>query len=317
MGPRTSRAARRFYTLAPVAHPTTGEARGLALVALSTLAYGVQPIFGKIAYAAGVQPLPLLAWRYLIALVCLELLERGPRPPLRVRLRLWGIGSVFVVNSVAYFMALDALPASVTALVLFSYPVIVALFAALAGIEALTWRSLLAALAAFAGCALTAGGLRLSAGLPARGVAWALAAAVVYAGYVVLSSRFGRGVEARVLVLHLVQAAALICVVMALLGPGLSLPRDPRAWLSVAAIAVVSTVVSMVAFLAGMALVGPSRASVLASLEVLVTLLLAFLLLGERLTAPQWCGAALILGAVAFQNMAALQRVLRRRPQPD
>jgi hypothetical protein len=60
-----------------------------------------------------------------------------------------------------------------------------------------------------------------------------------------------------------------------------------------------------------MALVGPSRASVLSSLEVLVTLVLAFLLLGERLTAPQWAGAALILGAVAFQNAAALQRVLR------
>ena len=287
------------------------EARGLALIALSTLAYGVQPIFGKVAYAAGVEPLPLLAWRYLIALVCLELVERGPRPPLRVRLRLWGIGSVFVFNSIAYFMALDALPASVTAPVLFTYPVIVALFAALFAVEPLTWRALFAALGAFLGCALTAGGLRLSEGLPAKGVAWALAAALVYAGYVVLSSRFGRGVPARVLALHLVQVAALLCVVLALLGPGLGLPRDPRAWLSVAAIAVVSTVVSMTAFLAGMALVGPSRASVLSSLEVLVTLALAFLLLDERLAPRQWAGAALILGAVAFQNAAAL--TARRR----
>ena len=298
-------------------HPHKSEARGLALIALSTLAYGVQPIFGKVAYAAGVEPLPLLAWRYLIALVFLELLERGPRPPLRVRLRLWAIGSVFVVNSIAYFMALDALPASVTVLVLYTYPVIVALFAALAGVEPLTWRSLLAALGAFAGCALTAGGLTLSGGLPTRGVAWALAAALVYAGFVVLSSRFGKGVPARVLALHLVQVAALWCVLLSWLGPGLWLPRDPRAWLAVAAIAVVSTVVSMVAFLAGMALVGPSRASVLSSLEVLVTLVLAFLLLGERLTPPQWAGAALILGAVAFQNAAALQQILRRPSQPD
>jgi len=300
-----------------VAHVPRHEARGLALIALSTLAYGVQPIFGKVAYAAGVEPLPLLAWRYLIALVFLELLERGPRPPLRVRLRLWAIGSVFVVNSIAYFMALDALPASVTVLVLYTYPVIVALFAALAGVEPLTWRSLLAALGAFAGCALTAGGLRLHAGAPARGVAWALAAALVYAGFVVLSSRFGKDVPARVLALHLVQVAALLCVVFAWLGPGLSLPRAPRAWLAVAAIAVVSTVVSMVAFLAGMALVGPSRASVLSSLEVLVTLVFAFLLLRERLTPPQWAGAALILGAVAFQNAAALQQILRRRSQPN
>ena len=292
------------------------EARGLALIALSTLAYGVQPIFGKVAYAAGVEPLPLLAWRYMIALVCLELVERGPRPPLGVRLRLWGIGSVFVVNSVAYFMALEALPASVTALVLFTYPVIVALLAALAGVEPLSGRSLVAALAAFLGCAFTAGGLRFSAALKAHGVAWALTAAVVYAGFVVLSSRFGRGVPARVLALHLVQVAALLCVVFALLGPGLSLPRDPRAWLGVAAIAVVSTVVPMIAFLAGMAVVGPSRASVLSSLEVLVTLVLAFLVLGERLAPRQWAGAALILGAVAFQNAPALQQVLRRRSQP-
>jgi drug/metabolite transporter (DMT)-like permease len=131
----------------------------------------------------------------------------------------------------------------------------------------------------------------------------------------VLSSRFGAGVPARVLALHVVQAASVLCVVVALLGPGLALPRDPRAWLSVAAIAVVSTVVSMVAFLAGMALVGPSRASVLASLEVLVTLVLAFLLLGERLLPVQWAGAVLILGAVAFQNAAALRQVLRR-PAP-
>ena len=286
------------------------ETRGLALVGLSTLAYGIQPLFGKAAYASGVAPLTLLAWRYLIALVCLQLLERGPRPPLATRLRLWGVGSVFVVNSIAYFKALEALPASVTALLLYSYPVIVALLAALVGVEALTWRSLVAALAAFTGCALTAGGLGLSAGLPVHGVAWALVAAAVYASFVVLSSRFGGEVKARVLVLHLLQVAAVLCVAAALCGPGLALPSEAGAWLSVLGMAVVSTVVSMVAFLAGMAIVGPSRASVLASLEVLVTLVLAFLLLGERLTPAQWGGAVLILGAVAFQNAAALRRAM-------
>jgi drug/metabolite transporter (DMT)-like permease len=286
------------------------EARGLALVALSTLAYGVQPVFGKIAYAAGVEPLPLLAWRYLIASLCLAVLVRGPMPPLRERLKLWAIGSIFVGNSVSYFMALSLMPASVTTLITFSFPVIVALVAALAGVERLTWRSLVAAVAAFTGCALTAGGLQLASGLSARGVAWALAGATIYATYVVVSSRFGRGVPARLLALHLVQVSAVICALLAIAGPGLALPADPRAWLSVAAIAVVSTVVSMSAFLAGMAIVGPSRASVLASLEVVVTLALAIALLGERLTPAQWTGAALILGAVAFQNLPAMRRAV-------
>jgi drug/metabolite transporter (DMT)-like permease len=290
-----------------VATSSRDEARGLLLVALSTLAYGVLPILGKVAYAAGVRPLPLLAWRYVVAAALIAILDRGERPPLRVRVRLWAIGSVFVVNSIAYFRALDLIPASVTALVLYTYPVIVVLLAALFGVERFTWRSLLATLGAFLGCALTAGGAPAGTSLRPSGIAWALAAAVVYASYIVLSSRFGVGVPARVLALHLAQAAAVLCVAAGIAGEGLALPIDARGLL---AVAVVSTVVAMTAFLAGMALVGPTRASVLSSLEVIVTLALAHLLLGERLSAWQWAGAALILGAVAFQSAFALRRAM-------
>jgi drug/metabolite transporter (DMT)-like permease len=286
------------------------ETRGLALVFLSTLAYGVLPILGKAAYADGVRPLPLLAWRYVIAAALIALLERGPRPPLRVRVRLWAVGSVFVFNSIAYFRALEQIPASVTALVLYTYPVMVALLAALAGVERLTGRALLAALAAFAGCALTAGGAAPGAPLPVSGIAWALGAALVYASYIVLSSRFGAGVAARVLALHLAQVAAVVCVVLALADGGLALPArpgrppqrrrhrrrldgggddrlprrdgargsDPRV---------------------GPQLARGDRHPVL-----------AFLLLGERLAAWQWAGALLILGAVAFQNLGALRRAM-------
>jgi len=287
------------------------ETRGLALVAFSTIAYGVLPVLGKVAYAAGVKALPLLAWRYVIAALLIAFLARGPRPPLRERLRLWAIGSVFVFNSIAYFRALETIPASVTALVLYTYPVIVALFAALLGVERLTGRALLAAAGAFAGCALTASGAPSGAPLALAGVAWALAAAVIYASYIALSSRFGAGVPARTLALHLAQAAAVICVVFALADGGLALPLDPRGLAAVAGIGVVSTVVAMTAFLAGMAIIGPTRASVLSSLEVLVTLVLAFALLGERLGSWQWAGAALILSAVALQNAAALRQAWR------
>lgn len=292
------------------------ETRGIALVALSTMAYGILPILAKVAYAAGVAILPLLAWRYVIAAVLIALLERGGQPPpLRTRLRLWAIGSVFVFNSIAYFRALEQIPASVTALVLYTYPVLVAFLAALVGVERLRWRALLAALGAFAGCALTAGGAPQGEPLPLSGIAWALLAALVYASYIVLSSRFGAGVPARVLALHLAQAAAVLCVAFALADGGLSLPLDPRALLAVAGMGVVSTVVAMTTFLAGMALIGPTRASVLSSLEVIVTLVLAFLFLGERLSPWQWAGAALILGAVALQNLGVLRRAMMARSQ--
>ena len=301
--------------LAGVTNRPKDEARGLALVACSTLAYGVLPILGKLAYAAGVTPLPLLAWRYAIAAALIAAIDRSPPLPLRTRLRLWAVGGVFVFNSIAYFRALETIPASVTSLVLYTYPVLVALLAGAAGLERLTPRGLLAALAAFVGCALTAGGAPAGERLSTAGVAWALLAAVIYASYIVLSSRFGAGVPARALAMHLSQVAAVVCSGAALWGEGLALPAAPQAWLSVAGIGVVSTVVAMTTFLAGMALVGPTRASVLSSLEVIVTLAFAFLFLGERLAALQWLGALLILGAVAWQNAGALRALAGRRPR--
>jgi drug/metabolite transporter (DMT)-like permease len=287
------------------------EARGLLLVAISTLSYGVLPILGKLAYAAGVLPQPLLAWRYGIAALVIGALERGERPPLRVRLRLWALGAVFVCNSIAFFRALETVPASIVSLVLYTYPVIVTLLAAAVGLESLTLRGLLVASAAFAGCALTAAGATGGQSFAAAGIGWALLAACLYATYIVASSRFGGGASAGTMALHLAQAAAVVCIAVALAGPGVALPPQPRAWLLVAAIGLVPTVVAITTFLAGMAIVGPTRACVLASFEVVVTLVLAFALLGEKLQPRQWAGALLILGAVVWQNATALRQ--RRR----
>jgi drug/metabolite transporter (DMT)-like permease len=297
------------------------ETRGVALVVTSTLAFGVLPILGKLAYAAGVGTLPLLAWRYGIAALLFSLLLRGRSPGWPVRLRLWALGGVFVLNSLVYFIALRTVSASVVALLLYCYPVIVTLLAAAAGLERLTLRSLAVALLAFAGCALAADAdigsiLRSSPGVGRSpvgiepGVLFALAAALIYASYLVISARFCAEVPAPVLAQHLAQVSALVCIGLALANGGVALPPSPRAWLPVLGIALVSTVIALFTFLAGMALVGPTRASVLSSLEVIVTLSIAFVLLGERLGPRQWAGAALILGAVAWQNAGAL-RALR------
>jgi drug/metabolite transporter (DMT)-like permease len=105
-----------------------------------------------------------------------------------------------------------------------------------------------------------------------------------------------------------------VCGVLAVSTGDVGLPTAPRAWLPVLGIAVVSTVLALRMFLAGLARVGPTRASVVSSLEVVVTLVLAFVLLGERLGPLQWLGAVLILGAVALQNLGALRRVARVAP---
>jgi drug/metabolite transporter (DMT)-like permease len=283
------------------------DRQGLILILVSTLAYGTLPIIGKSAYAAGVRPEPLLAWRFVIATALFALMSRGQGTviTLRQRLTLWGLGIVFVINALAYFTALETVPAATVALLIYTYPVIVTLLSGFAGLDPLTPRGLGGAGLAVAGCALTATG-EIAGG---TGVLYALASAFIYAMYVVLSSHFAAGVPSLTAALHLAQASAVVCIAWALGHGGLAVPSSFQAWASIVGLAVISTVVALRAFLAGLARVGPARASVLSSLEVVVTMTLAVLVLGERLGLRQWAGALLILGAVAFQNLATLRRL--------
>jgi len=285
----------------PEAAAGAATARGLALVLLSTLAYGSMPILARAAYAEGTSLSTLLAWRFAVAALVFGVgARRAPRLALRTRLMLWGLGAVFVVNSLAYFLALERVPVPVLALLLYTYPVIVTLLSALAGIEPLTPRNLLAALLAFSGGALTVGPL---ARAQLAGVLLALTAAFVYSLYIVLSSRFASNVPSEAAARHVVQTAVVCYFPAAVLRGELAPPASLGAVAAILAIGALCTVLALRAFLAGVALIGPSRASVVSAFEIVVTLVLAAVFLDERAGAPALAGGALILSGVALQQL--------------
>jgi drug/metabolite transporter (DMT)-like permease len=69
-------------------------------------------------------------------------------------------------------------------------------------------------------------------------------------------------------------------------------------WGWLAALAAVSTVGAISLFFAGLRRVGPTAASILSTVEPLVTVVLAFLVFGETLGIVQTFGGALVLAAV-------------------
>ena len=146
------------------------------------------------------------------------------------------------------------------------------------------------------------------------GAVLGLAAAVTYATYILVSEPVTRRLEATAF-------AALVCTGAAVpLTLGAALLGDLRpddvsaaGWGWLAGIAVVCSVASISFFFAGLRRVGATTASILATLEPLVTVVLAALIFGERLSGPQLAGAAVMLGAVL---VLTAQRA-PRRPQPD
>jgi drug/metabolite transporter (DMT)-like permease len=119
-------------------------------------------------------------------------------------------------------------------------------------------------------------------------------AALLYAIYILVGGH----------VVHQAGSIASSCIVMIAAATsysgmviihGPALPRSLPGWAAVGALALVSTVLAFVTFFAGLKLVGPITASTLSTLEPLVTVALAAVVLSETMGLLQLCGGVLIL----------------------
>ncbi|MBL8508447.1 MAG: EamA family transporter, partial [Chitinimonas sp.] len=183
---------------------------------------------------------------------------------------------------------------SLTALLLYTFPVIVTLIAAVWLHEPLTRRKVAALLLASVGLALTVGDAL--SGSPV-GIAFGLGAALIYSVYIAVGTKLTP------------QAGALPSATVVMLGGALTvllvslwqapvMPRSPLGWMAIAAIGVMCSVIAALAFFAGLARVGASEAAMLSTFEPVVTVVLAAGLLGERLSVSQCLGGAVIIAAV-------------------
>jgi len=93
-------------------------------------------------------------------------------------------------------------------------------------------------------------------------------------------------------------------------SPGGTVSATGFVWLG--GIAVVSTVGAIALFFAGLRRVGPSAASILSTVEPVVTVALAYAVFGESLGLAQLAGGALVLAAVVAVNAPARRPVAAR-----
>jgi drug/metabolite transporter (DMT)-like permease len=279
---------------------------GKVLCIASGTAFGAMGIFGKLAYGEGASVGTLLAVRFAFAAAILWALTAGARG-LRARdvataLAL-GAGG-YALSAACYFAALERIDASLLGLLVYSFPALVAAGAVLLGRERLDRRRFAALALAGAGLVLVLAGAGTGA-LDPLGAALGLGAALAYSAYVLVGDGIAQRVPPHVL-------AALVCTgaaVPLIAGSALLGDLDPGAltaagWGWLACLAAVSTVAAIGLFLAGLRRVGPTTASILATVEPVATIALAFLVFGETLGALQLAGGSQVLAA-AIERMTA------------
>jgi drug/metabolite transporter (DMT)-like permease len=279
---------------------------GTLLCLGSGAAFGAMAVFGKLAYDGGATVGTLLSVRFVLAAILfwILVLPAGGVPELRaLRGRDVGVGLAlgaggYAIQAGCYFTALERIDASLLSLLIYTFPAMVAVAAVLLGRERLDGRRLAALGLASGGLALVVAGAGTGA-LDPLGTALGLGAAVVYSTYILVSEGVVERVRPSVLSALVCSGAAIsLTVGSALLGQLRLGELTFAGWAWLACLAVVSTVAAVSLLFAGLRRVGPTTASILSTVEPVVTVVLAYLVFGELLGVVQVLGGALVIAAV-------------------
>jgi drug/metabolite transporter (DMT)-like permease len=284
------------------------RALGVIYIIISAASFGTLAILGRYAREAGIDTFTLLFLRFMIAALIMAgflVMRREGVPRGKTLGLLIGMGAIgYVGQSFCYLTATQYASAGLVALLLYLYPTFVAILSVIFLKEKLNRVKVMALVLATTGVALIVdlqGGQWL-------GIALAISAAAIYSVYIIVGAGVMKQVSAIASSTVIFASAGFVYgVLMALNGP--RWPTSVDGWLIVAATVLIATVIPVATFLAGLKRIGPTDASMLSTLEPVVTVLLAAWLLDEQLQGTTLLGGALILSAVIALTRSELRPV--------
>ncbi len=272
---------------------------GFIQVILSGACFGALGFFGKKAYEFNIAPGELLALRYSISAILtgLIILLTNPKSLLLNRFHL--ISSIllgifgYALFSSLFFMALQGLSASLSVLLLYTYPVMVAV------LSQFILKEHLGKLGVYALIIVSIGIIGLVWGEWAvsepQFLLFGIGSAFFYALYIMYSRKYLSDIPAMPSSFYVQLGAGIILTLIHFKSferPGFILSNH---FLLIISMAVICSLMAMTLFLAGLRRLTSSETSILSTTEPLFGVLIAALFLGEKLSFIQIIGGGLIL----------------------
>lgn len=312
---------------------------GIALVVVSACGFGSGPLFARPIYDHGLDWMTLITWRFIFAallswgwLLIWPAQRRAVRSLSRRRvLTLMALGIFYMANTGTYFAGLETVPASLSALIVYIYPSIVAVLSIRFAHRLHGRRAWFALALATAGVALAVGGIDASHPVPLQGLLLMISSPLIYAVWIILAARFSgerrrtagdneaqpaappydseattsEMSQAAPTAAVMLTATAIGWVVAAVLTnrPWLPAQIPSDIWWALFGVGLVSTALAMQTFYAGARRIGAAQASLVSTVEPIYTISLAALLLHEGLTPIQLVGGVMvIIGVLVAQT---------------
>jgi drug/metabolite transporter (DMT)-like permease len=291
---------------------------GVAAVLLGSALFAVNGTVSKVVLAEGMSSLRLVEIRC-VAAAALFFLITGLRRPasLAIGPRELGFVVIFGVTGVAfvqwlYLVAIARMPVSLALLIEYTAPLLVALWVRFVRRGVVRGRVWVALVLSFGGLAVVAQvwqGITLDrVGMLAAG-----AAAISYAAYYLLGERaLGQRDQLSLLSWSFAAAGAFWSVLLPWWSFPFGLLDDvaPIAgtkapiWLLLVWVVVLGTVFPFGLLLFGLARIGATRTGLIGTAEPVLAGLVAWIMIGERLTAWQLAGAVVVLAGIVLAETA-------------
>jgi drug/metabolite transporter (DMT)-like permease len=274
---------------------------GVAITLFSAIIAAWAPIFGKMAYRTGVDPYTVVALRTTLAVALLWMIYLVRwRASIRIHWRdllgCVGMGMVNGVGSLFYYTGLQRLDASLASLLYALYPIWVFIFLSSSG-HAISRMAVGRLGLGLVGLYLITGAG--STRLDSLGVMLMLASAAAYGWHLVLGQWVLADVDSRTVTLYVLTTMAVVVDLARVMGGGPLAPISTSGWEAILSLAAVMAFSRLTMF-AGLKRLGGVQTALLSITELLTTLLVAFVVLGERLSVTQWVGAAILIASVVL-----------------
>ncbi len=294
----------------PITNPLLKNFKGALFVFLGAICFSIKAILIKLAYGYAIDAVTLLTLRmafslpFFLAVPFLYRKKESHEPASKkdwIFIILLGILGYYVA-SIFDFWGLQYVTASLERLILFIYPTIVVLLSAVFFKKAVTKTILIALLLTYLGIFIIFSDTTLKVQHNiVLGSAFIFVSAFTYAAYLVGSGKLIPKIGS---VLFNTYAMIVSCIAViihfAIAQPSNLFQLSAEMYGYGFAIAIISTVIPTFLIAEGINLIGSSKASIIASIGPVITILLGYLLLGEPVTMMELVGASFVMCGVLF-----------------
>jgi probable blue pigment (indigoidine) exporter len=289
-------------TVAP--HPRGASRLTLLAPALfGASSFAIADVLSAVAFREGGDVLTVSTLRGVVGVgvlvLWLALTQQPARAPPGAKWIALGLGVLFAANVFLVFSAIDSIGVALAILTYFVYPLLTGIAAAVVGLERLSWRGMLAAVAAFLGLGLILGATPAS--LAPAGVMAAIAAACCRVLMLLITRARMQAVNPLTITLYSLISSTALLSAASLVTRDWQPPFTITGWAAVIGLSI-SVTIGILGVFASAVRIGPFHTALFMNLEPLLAAIISAVLLGEVIAPLQAIGGAVMIVALtAFQ----------------